>query len=621
MPELLTPGRLLFEEIVPEQFRADLKRDQPVDLTAVTGILQRIAEETPENYRDISHKILKLGGKASTETSSSFSIEDLRSPIDKATILKQVEVQENLIRNRKDLNDDQKEKELIKLYSKLSGEFPEKVYAAAMSRGSNLARMVASGARGNKGQLNSNVGADWLMIDSNGDPVPVPIKNSYAEGLSPAEYFASSYGTRRGLISTKFAVQDSGYLAKQLAAAAHDLVVTAKDCETARGIPTSADDKDNIGAVLAKPVAGYGQGTVITSRVLKDLQSQKVGNFLVRSPITCSAKGGLCSMCAGVRERNHLPKSMDNIGLAASSSLSEPLSQGMLSEKHSGGVASSSGRGATGFKAIDSLVQVPEVFPGGATIAQLDGRVSKVEPAPQGGSFVYVNDEKHYIPGDAELLVKPGQEIEAGDTLSSGIPNPADIVKHKGIGQGRMYFVQAMQRAFKDNKLTVNRRNLEVISRALINHVRVTDPEGFNGAIPDDVMEYNSIEEGYEPAKFQKMQPSKALGSYLQRPALHFSVGTRITPSVAKTLEDNNELEIDVDDNTPGFEPEMQRVMDIPAFKQDWMAQFHGSYLKKRLEKNVHSGNAVSHLHGTSYVPGLAKATEFGRPPKGQIGY
>jgi DNA-directed RNA polymerase subunit beta' len=609
----LTPGRLLFERIVPPEFR-DGVDDQPIGSDGVKKILQSVAEQAPERYNEISHQLLKLGAKASIEVPASFTLEDLKPPIDKAAIIAEVQAKEDAIRNDKTLSPKQRTDALIKLYAEQSAAMPEKVFQASAAKGSNLAKMVASGARGNKGQLNSNIGADWLMLDADSRPIPVPIKSSYSEGLSPAEYYASAYGTRRGLLSTKFSVQEAGYLSKQLAAASHDLIVSAKDCETSRGYPTDPSDNDNIGAVMATPAGGFPAGTIITSRVLKQLKDNKVGKMTVRSPLTCTAKNGICAVCAGIKEKNRFPEIGDRVGLSASSSVGEPLSQGTLSEKHSGGVASSSGKAVSAFKQIDSIVQVPEVFPNGATVAEADGIVSKIEEAPQGGHFVYVGDKQHYVGRGVDISVKRGDTVEAGDSLSSGVPNPYDIVKHKGIGQGRVYFVNAMRQAMKSNNIANDRRQIEVLGRSLINHVKVTDPDGYGAFLPDDIIEYSSIEDNI-PDGATKMPVAKSVGKYLARPTLHYSIGTRITPSVAKTLDESDEKEIDVLDSSPGFEPEAQRVMDIPAHKTDWMAQFAGSNLKKRILSDVHSGTAISDPRGPSFVPGLARGAGFGTLP------
>ena len=606
----LTPGRLLFEEIVPPEFRAGTD-DEPIGAELVKKILQSVAEQAPDQYKNISHRLLKLGAKASIEVPASFTLEDLKSPIDKKSLIAEVEAKEDEIRNNKSLTPQQRTEALIKLYAEQSAAMPEKIFQASSARGSNLAKMVASGARGNKGQLNSNIGADWLMLDADSRPIPVPIKNSYSDGLSPAEYYASAYGTRRGLLSTKFSVQEAGYLSKQLAAASHDLIVSSKDCETDRGYPTDPSDTDNIGAVLSRPAGGFPANTIITSRVLKQLRDNNVKKMSVRSPLTCTAKNGICSICAGIKEKNRFPEIGERVGLSASSSVGEPLSQGTLSEKHSGGVASSSGKAVSAFKQIDSLVQVPEVFPNGAAVSEVDGVVSRIEEAPQGGHFVYVGDKQHYVGRNIDVSVKRVDTVEAGDVLSSGVPNPYDIVKHKGIGQGRTYFVDAMRRAMKSNNIANDRRQLEVLGRSLINHVKVTNPEGYGSYLPDDIIEYSSIED-HTPDGATRVPTSKAINKYLAKPILHYSVGTRITPSVARNLEENDEKEIDITDSSPGFEPEAQRVMDIPGHKTDWMAQLAGSNLKKRILSDVHSGTAISDPQGPSFIPGLAKGVGFG---------
>src|SRR5690606_22341448 len=125
------------------------------------------------SYKKISSELLKFGGKASVETEVSFGLEDLQTPFDKQKVLAEVEKQERSIFARKDLTPEQRQNELIKLYFKLSSETPDLVFKESLAKGSNLAKMVASGARGNKQQLSSNIGADWLIIDAEGNPVPV----------------------------------------------------------------------------------------------------------------------------------------------------------------------------------------------------------------------------------------------------------------------------------------------------------------------------------------------------------------------------------------------------------------------------------------------------------------
>jgi DNA-directed RNA polymerase subunit beta' len=440
--------------------------------------------------------------------------------------------------------------------------------------------------------------------------------------LSPAEYFASSYGTRKGLVATKLATADSGFFGKQLATAASDLVITEPDCGTSRGVQASTDDNDYVGTALAKDVGGYPAGTIVSPSILKEFRKTGVGSIPVRSASTCQAhSGGLCAKCAGIRERNRMPALMDNIGLAAASAVSEPLSQSQLATKHSAGVAGSTQNLVGGFKLINQLAQVPEVFQDKATVSEVDGPVTKVVDAPQGGKFVYVGQEEHYIPAEKNLKVRVGDQLEAGDVLSEGIVNPADVVRHKGIGEGRAYFVKTMQDAFSSSGIKTSKRNLEVLSRALINHVKISG-DGAGDYLPDDIVNYSDFERSYQPREGAKeMDPREAQGHYLEKPVLHYSIGTRITPRVAKTLQDAQEIKVLTHPSPPVFEPQMVRLMEAGSSGKDWMAKMQGTGLKKNLMAEVQSGEAESDIHGLNPIPGIAKGTEFGKPPPGVVGY
>lgn len=757
-----TVARLIFNSIVPEKYRSEIPEDHPIGSKEVHDILQRVAEEEPERYKDISFKLLRLGSKGAVETGSSFSMKDLESPIDKKQLLAEVAEQERNIFADKTLDAEKRERELAKLYNKYSRRMPEMVYDASISKGSNLAKMVASGARGNKSQLNSNIGADFLVMDQNNIPVPIGIKHSYAEGMDPAEYFAASYGTRAGLVATKFSTQNSGFLclskgcevrmadfstkkiediqvgdtvlgankefqtfpvnvtskfengvrechrftfatqegplevactashkflhfsggeyamapigevdlgtsfpvacprgkyvakldsfieigevetfdievdhpdhlfvlgtglvvsnSKQINASAMDLLVTQDDCQTDTGIPVGVNERDNVGAVLAKGVSGYPAGTLLTPKIIGDIKGRGKEQILVRSAMTCQAPSGVCAKCAGIRERGRFPSLSDSVGLAAASALSEPLSQSLLSTKHSAGVANASK--VTGFPAINALFQVPETFPDKASLSEVEGSVDRIEELPQGGFNVVVNEQNHYVSPEHEILVKKGDKVEAGDRISSGTMNPADVVRLKGIGAGRLSLLKQIQDTFHENGINVSRRNAEIVTRAVIDHVKVDDADETSEFLPDEIVEYGAFAKSYVPREDSvKMAPQRAIGKYLEKPVMHYSIGTKVTPSVAKSLGDMEEKEVLVSDKQPNFSPRMVRLMENPSYDRDWMSQLGTSYVQKNLKKNVVSGDVFSDIHGVNPLPALAYGKEFGKPPKGIVGY
>lgn len=616
-----TVGRLAIEEVLPKGFLDAYPREKPLGNKDIENILQRVAEEKPESYKDVSSKLLRLGAKASVETGSSFALSDMEWPVKKSTIMDKVEAEERKIFFNPKLSQEDKEKQLVMLYSKYSDMMPDISFDSGISKGSNLAKMVASGARGNKSQLNSNVGADFLVVDQNHRPVPVGIKHSFAEGLSLPEYFAGGYGARSGTIDGKFAVRDAGFLSKQLGSVSMDMIVTEDDCGTSTGLPVASSDKDSIGSILGRSVGGYKAGTIITPKVFRDLQDSKVDQIVLRSPITCEAKnGGICAHCAGIREKNKLPSIGENVGLSAASSFSEPLSQALLKSKHTAGVSNATG--VTGFKGINAMFQVPDVYPNKAILSTKDGIVEKIEELPQGGSHVFVNGIAHYVPPTTPITVKQGDTLEAGDQISEGNSNPSEVTALKGIGQGRLSFIKDVKSIFAENGVNINRRNAEVVAKAAIDHIQVNDPEETSSYLPDEVVRYGNFVRSYTPRENSYTSaPKQSVGKYLEKPALHYSIGTRITDSVAKNLEKFGDKELLVNDEEPAFTPKMIRLMDAPSYNEDWMAQLGTSYVQKNLKKNVVEGTSFSDIHGKHPLPAMAYGKEFGKPPVGTVGY
>jgi hypothetical protein len=421
------------------------------------------------------------------------------------------------------------------------------------------------------------------------------------------------YMLANGLISSnsKFATRKAGYIGKLFGMAVMDSVVTEDDCDTPYGIPVTADDDDNVGSILSRPVAGFPSGTVIDRNVMSAFKKKGIDKIIVRSPMTCGTKQGVCKHCVGVREGGELPPIGYHIGLNATSALAEQIAQNALNVKHSGKKA----KGQTtysGFDVIKNLATVPGTFPNHATVSENDGVVTKIVEAPQGGYHVYIDEIEHYVPQEMPVLVKEGDTVEAGDQLSDGIINPSDVVRLKGLGEGRRYFAERMTQAFRDTNFSVNRRNVEVLAKSLVNHVQVDD-DAAGDHLPGDVVTYSSWANGYRPRPDSKrLVPKAAIGQYLEEPALHYTVGTRVTKSVADMLNKQGTQDVLAHVNPTGMSPVMMSVVKAPEYSDDWMARLGSSYLKTRLLEDVHSG-AESNVHGINPIPGIAKGTEFGQ--------
>lgn len=289
------------------------------------------------------------------------------------------------------------------------------------------------------------------------------------------------------------------------------------------------------------------------------------------------------------------------------------LANGLIvsnSAKHSGGIAGNRGS-ETGFQAVERLVNPPKEFGGFAAHANRDGRVTSIIQPSQGGWDVSIDGETHHVPGGLDVSVKVGDDVEAGDVISDGLPNIRDIVQHKGIGDGRRYFVKVFRDVFRNSGMSGNRRNMEVLARGLIDHVRLDDESG--SYVPGDVVSYSSLATDWSPRPGStRVRPSRdVVGKYLETPTLHYTIGTKIRPSHLKEFAEFGIDHLDVHRDPPPFHPEMVRGVDQLKYDPDWMTRHLGTGLKKSTLDSAHRG-ATADASGTSFVSAMLDPVSFG---------
>lgn len=615
-----TVGKFLLKATAPEHLKSYMV-DNTMDKKGIAGFFAKLSEGDSDKYRDVVTRLARLGFEVSTRQGSTVPLADLSPLDDKDQRFKELETKLDAIRKGPG-SKKEKDIKLIELYTKFTKEFETALMDAGIKKNHTLAKVITSGSRGSMQQYRQTVGASILVNDEKGRPLlDFPVKNSFAEGLSIPEYLAHSYGTRQGAIATKLAIADSGYFSKQLSRAAMPVKIEEHDCGTNNGVPYSTSDREMIGSYLARPIGNYKKNNEVTGPMLADLKAKKINEIIIRSPITCHASHNshpwaVCQLCAGKREKGTLPGIGSFLGITAATALGEPLAQGQLNTKHTAGAAALGKTVATGFKLIQQLANIPSTFQNKAGIADIDGSVTLIKNAPQGGYYVTIKDGLksvvEYIPAGFDLNVKVGDKVEAGDILSDGIINPSDIVRHKGIGAGRKHYSDIMHKAFAEAGMGVNRRNFDIISRAAIDHVKVTHPDGLGEYLPDSIVTYQAIEKDYQPRSDSKnMRVDAAQGKFLEEPVLHLTIGTRLTSEMLKQLKLHNIQSVMVNDKPPHFVPEMQRLLDVPGEVPDWAHQLYSSYLEKRLIKGVNSG-MTSNLKGPSPILGLSYGVSFG---------
>lgn len=764
MPSALTtPGQLLLRSIVPE----DIPIPDTMDKKSVSALFQELAEKHPEKYVDVLKAISDESRLAATTygREASFGLADFETPPEAAKKRELLKKQINKIAQSDTLDAKSKNDRIVELLRSQADDIRHDAVSEAESRGNAMAIAAKRGFRGNTLQASQLLYGDVLLADHKGRPVAIPGMHGYGEGVTPMEYWAGSYGARKGAADVQFATARTGFLSKQMSYMAQRIRVTGEDCHSKdTGLYVKPEDPEILGYTLAKDTAGLPAGTTIDKKNLGKLAGQD--KVMVRSLVTCQMPEGVCKLCAGKRENHQFPPLGSYLGITSARVASEPWTQqlglclhpetevrmadqsvkllkdirigdwvlgasptdintfpvrvvaihsnvdrlvfshnfekkdagklslrsthehkvkvgnwwgvgekpyervlkpvmhsagdcesnrtcailadgalavyegyyfeGMMdtldlevdhpehlfvlanglvvhnSGKHLGGTVSSS-QSVTGLDEIQQFLNVPENFRGKSILAPEDGLVTAVQQAPQGGTYVFVGSKQNYVPAGVNLTVKKGDKVEAGDMLSEGTPHPAEIARYKGLGAARSYFVDKFGEILKDNGVPAHRRHLETISRAFYDRVLVTDPEGISGYDPGETVSYTDIARKYKPRPTSVIKPpTSQTGRYLETPVLHYTIGTRLTPSVVQKLNDSGVTEVTANDDPPGFEPEVMRMMDIPATDPDWKVRLSGFYLKKSLLDSVQHGS-TSQNTSTSYVPQLMNPSLIGK--------
>jgi len=609
MAETTTLGKMIVREVIPE----DIAVDGPMDKKQTNKVLLEIARRYPGKYEDISERLIRLSSEGGTAGGdASIRLKDyIPSPKIKALQQKiRREVQE--IAQNPMLDNKSRQKAIVSYMVKQNPLIEKAVMDEMKARPGSLAESVTKGLRGSPGQAVQILFGDRLMTDHHGKPIPVPGLSGYSAGVSPVEYWAGTYSARAGNAAVQFATARAGYLGKQMTMASQRVRVTGEDCGAQNvGNTVSADDPDNVGMVLARDAGEFKAGHVLSD---KDLNKLGGKDITVRSHLTCQQPEGVCQKCTGIREKGDFPAIGEFVGITSSKALNEPMAQKLgLSFKHVGTLATedSGGESLTGFDEIEQFLNLPKNFIGRASVSEIDGRVRSVTKAPQGGEYIHVNDARYYVPAGRKILVKPGEEVEAGDILSDGVPNPADIVRLKGLGEGRRYFANKFADILRNNGIPGHRRNIETFTRGMFNRVRITKPDGLLDYSPEDLVFYSDIQRKWRPREGSRLASlESSVGQYLEQPVGHYTIGTRITPKVAAGLKKAGYSALTVHKDSPGFESVAIPLANIGSQDPDWKTAAGAFDLKRNFIKAAAKGSFSPH-ESTSYFSSLADPTKL----------
>lgn len=596
----MSVGQFLINDVLPESH----KLSGPVTKRSLHDHVVELARKDPHAYVETITKLKHRGDEIATLEGISVGLDDIAP--DK-------QARDAILRPLSDAV--AKESDPTKR-ERLVIEAQNRLLDLTKKHPGSMTQMALSGARGNVPQLMKIVATPLAANTEKRGIDPWLIKRSYAEGLTPSEYWVTTPEARANNVATVISVAAPGEMTKVLVSNMINKTVTVDDCGTRNGLPMRVDDPHALDRYLARDQAAGARNTLVTPQLVQDWKRRHVDELVVRSPMTCATNRGVCQHCHGLDEKGRLHPIGGAVGVRAAQAMSEPLTQMALSSKHAVLTIKERRLEPQGFKGVRQLLEIPKNFKHEAVLAPTAGTVGPVAPAPQGGHFIHFDGAKLYAAPELSVRVKAGDHVEAGDALTDGVPHPAKVVAAKGLGAGRRYFVDALHKVYANEGIALDKRHLELLAKSELNHVRLAEgdhehPEFLKG----DIIDYNAFRDAY--AKDVVHLPiDQAVGRRLGEEVFHHTVGTPVTPSLVQELKGRGLRELAVSRRVPQLEFVMKPFAMNPLLDKDWMGRLAHRYLKGSIEQAAHFGETAD-VHGTHPVPAYAYGAEFGRGAKG----
>jgi len=587
-----TVGQVLFNQILPTPLRFN---NEEMTRSKLGELIDRCYRELgPIETAHLVDGIKSIGFTYATRGGMTISIADISVPPHKAEMLGKADSDVTDIDRqfqRGLITDDERYEQVVQIWQRTTQDVSNEMMEALDPRGP-LTMMTRSGARGNKGNIGQLGGMRGLMADPSGRIIDVPVRSNFREGMTVLEYFISTHGARKGLADTALRTADSGYLTRRLVDVAQDVITRDDDCGTLEGTWITRDETAEfagsepeafarrlVGRLAAAPASHPTSGEILVERnVLIDeetahaIDESGLSGVLVRSPLTCASRYGVCRACYG---RNLATGSLvgpgEAVGIIAAQSIGEPGTQLTMRTFHTGGVA--------GLDITAGLPRVEELFEarvpkGKAEISHIDGVVELIqgengarrvkvtsregydtplelaksqelllEPgdnvevdqvvarqpgtetadelrSPVRGVLVKagkqlsvhsedVVEREYQIPHNAKLRVENGQEIRAGDAITDGPINPQEYLETRGRDSVQRYLVKEVQKVYRSQGVTINDKHIEIIVRQMLRKVRVDQP-GDSEQLPFELVDRFDFEEINDQVLAEGGEPATA---------------------------------------------------------------------------------------------------------------
>lgn len=520
-----TVGRLLFNRALPG-FLGFV--NEPATSSLIRGLFAKaLTAGTKEEVMQMIDDVKSLGFLGGTLSGLSFGISDAQIHPDKNKMLQKtagelLEIEGNF---RDGLITREERKRLVQeLWIETTEELADMTWQALAGDNPIKTIIEAGVGRASREQVKQLAAMRGLVVDPLGKIVDLPTKSNFREGLSIFEYVTSARGSRKGLTDTAIKTADAGYLTRRLVDVAHDVIVRLEDCGTGdgivitKGLRPKAFTQRIIGRVAAEDIVSgketlVSKNQVITPEIFEQIDKAGLDNIKVRSPLTCQARYGMCSLCYGWDlATKKIVELGTPLGVIAAQSIGEPGTQLTMRTKHSGGIV--------GLDVTQGLPRVEELFESRvpktlSPLSEIPGKVEVVEK--DNGWLVRIKntlvkpvEEKEYlIPLTSNLQVGDGDLVEAGKQLSSGFLDIKEVLAVRGLHASQEYLVNEVQAVYESTGININDKHFEVIVRKMSDKAHILN-QGDTILLPGEIVDKTVFEEENERVLSEGGEPATA---------------------------------------------------------------------------------------------------------------
>jgi len=531
-----TPGRIFFNEVVPEKagfFNEVLTKKN------LREIIGKILHTTsvPETS-DFLDKIKDLGYTFAFKGGLSFSLGDIIIPQQKQNLIDDANNQVDGIMSNYNMGlitNNERYNQVIDVWTSANATLTElamKQISEDQQGFNSVYMMLDSGARGSKEQIRQLTGMRGLMAKpkksnvGGGEIIENPILSNFKEGLSILEYFISTHGARKGLADTALKTADAGYLTRRLVDVSQDVIVNEFDCGTLRGIEVTALKKNEevvetlgeriLGRVALNDILDPSSnevllegGKLIDEEAVAKIEDTLITSVEVRSPLTCETKKGICVSCYGRNLATGKAVQIgEAVGVVAAQSIGEPGTQLTLRTFHVGGVAGNISEENSLISKFDGTAEIEDL----KLVKSKDSDGNSTNIVISRTTEIKILDSKtknvlttNNIPYGSYLNIKNGQKVSKGDIICQWDPFNGVIVSefagkivYENIEVGKTYQVEIDEQTGFKEKVITDSRDKKLIPTLLIQDKKGVTLRSYNLPVGAHIIvdEDESIEKG-----------------------------------------------------------------------------------------------------------------------------